>query len=149
MPKIEVVDEAVINASPQVVYKAIIEEYAGVTHWFMPLLEFKHRTDTPVGVEGMTIDLLVHDAARPRFYETFSKVVEGKSIDIEIGGDFAGSGKWTFEPVEGKTKLTLRWDADPKRLSFILLSPFIDIGKRHSKIIQTGFVSLNNYLSKN
>jgi len=29
MPKIDVIDEAVIDASPMVVYKAILNEYAG------------------------------------------------------------------------------------------------------------------------
>jgi len=34
MPKIDVTDEAVIDAPPLVVYKAILDEFTGVTHWW-------------------------------------------------------------------------------------------------------------------
>jgi hypothetical protein len=31
---------------------------------------------------------------------------------------------------------------------FVLASPFVDKGKRHSDLIQKGFKALNSYLSK-
>ena len=73
---------------------------------------------------------------------------EAKSIEYEVAGDFEGTGKYTFEPTDGKTKVQFRWNARPKRLSFVLLSPFVDIGKRHSDTMQKGFKALNSYLSK-
>ena len=33
MPKIDAVDEAIIDAPPMAVYKAVVDEYAGITHW--------------------------------------------------------------------------------------------------------------------
>ena len=50
MPKIDVTDEAVIDSPPMVVYKAILNEYAGGTNWWMPYLEFKLRGDLPIDV---------------------------------------------------------------------------------------------------
>jgi phage-related protein len=60
MPKIDVVDEAVIDSSPMVVYKAILNEYAGITHWWMPYLESKLRGDIPIDHEGAIVDITLH-----------------------------------------------------------------------------------------
>jgi len=69
-------------------------------------------------------------------------------VEVEFDGDFVGTGVWTFEPLHGKTRVRYRWSVRPKRLSFALLSPFIDVGKAHSDVIQKGFKALNSYLSK-
>jgi hypothetical protein len=56
MPKdIDVVDEAVIDSPPLAVYKAILNEFAGVTHWWMPYLESKLRGDIPIDREGAIV----------------------------------------------------------------------------------------------
>ena len=149
MPKIDVHDEAVIDSPPMVVYKAILNEYAGVTHWWMPHVESKLRGDMPIVREGAIVDIAVHSrGVTSKFSAKMTKIVEAKSIEEEFVGDFVGTGKWTFEPTDGKTKVQFRWNARPKRLSFVLLSPFVDIGKRHSDTMQKGFKALNSYLSK-
>jgi hypothetical protein len=43
-----------------VVYKAILNEYAGVTHWWMPYLESKLRGDIPIDHEGGIVDITLH-----------------------------------------------------------------------------------------
>jgi hypothetical protein len=43
LPKIDVTDEAVIDAPPAEAYKAILDEYAGVTNWFMLILKYNLR----------------------------------------------------------------------------------------------------------
>jgi uncharacterized protein YndB with AHSA1/START domain len=149
MPKnIDVVDEAVIDSPPMVVFKAILDEYAGVTHWWMPYYEPKPREDKPIIREGAIFDVTVHTSGTPKFSEKVTKIVEAKSIEVAIVGDFVGTGEWTFEPTDGKTKLQFRFNARPKRLSFVLLSPFVNIGKRHSDVMQKGFNALESYLSK-
>jgi len=69
-------------------------------------------------------------------------------IEVELGGDFAGTGTWTFEPIDGKTRVQYRWDVRPKRLSFVFSSQFVDMGKMHSDMMQKGFKALNSYLSQ-
>jgi hypothetical protein len=60
-----------------------------------------------------------------------------------------GTGKWTLEPTsDGKTKVQFRVNGETKRLSFIFLSPFVDIGKKHSIVIHKGFKACNSYLCK-
>lgn len=144
-----VVDEAVIDASPAMVFKAILDESAGVTHWWMPYLESKLIGDIPAGKEGATFDVTVHQQATPRFTWKVTKIVENQLIDMEYGGDFTGTGKWMLEPADGKTKVKFIWDTKPKRLLFIILSPVVDLGKGHSTVMKHGFKLLNSYLNKN
>jgi hypothetical protein len=148
MSKIDVVDEVVIDSSAIVVFKAVLNEHAGVTHWWMPYWESKLRGETLMDQEGAVFDITVHGKHTPRFSARITKIVEGKLIETEVEGDFAGTGTWTFEPTDGKTKVRFRWNLRPKRLSFVLVSPFIDMGKIHSEVTQKGFRALNNYLSQ-
>jgi uncharacterized protein YndB with AHSA1/START domain len=148
MPKIDVTDEAVIDAPPKVVYKAVLNEYAGVTHWWMPVLECKLRGDVPIDREGAIFDTTIHTSGTPKFSCKMTKVVEAKSIEVEYAGDFVGTGTWTFEPTDGKTKAQFRFNARTNRLLFSFASPFVNIGKRHSSSMQIGFKALNSYLSK-
>jgi hypothetical protein len=148
MSKIDVVDEVVIDSPAIVVFKAVLNEHAGVTHWWMPYWESRLRGETPMDQEGAIFDITVHGKHTPRFSARITKIVEGKLIETEVEGDFAGTGTWTFEPIDGKTKVRFRWNLRPKRLSFVLVSPFIDMGKIHSEVTQKGFRALNNYLSQ-
>jgi len=148
MPRISVVDETIIDKPPLVVFNAILNEYTGVTHWWMPHLELKPRGEIPIDREGAIIDVTVHCRGTPRFSAKITKIVEGKLIEIENEGDFVGTMTWTFEPTDGKTRVQSRWNVRPKRLLFVLVSHFMDIGKIHSDVMQKGFKALNNYLSQ-
>jgi hypothetical protein len=54
-----------------------------------------------------------------------------------------------LEPSEGgKTKVKFEWDVKPKRLIYVLLSPFVDMAKIHSDVMQQGYKALNDYLAK-
>ena len=150
MPKVEVTDEAIIDAPPMEVYKAILDEYAGVTHWWMPYIEHKPRGDTPIGHEGAIYDEIAHGKGMSvKFSEKITKLVEGKSIEVEQAGDFTGTGKWTFEPTDGKTKIKFQVNVKTNKLIFSLIAPFVrDIGKPHSDSMQKGFKACNEYLCK-
>jgi len=148
MPRIDAVDEGVIDHPPLVVFKAILNEAAGTTHWWMPHWESKLRGETPIDREGAIFDITIHRSGKPRFFGKTTKIVKGKLIELEFGGYFVGTGAWRFEPIDGKTRVQYRWNVQSKRLSFVLLSPFMDIGKIHSDVIQKGFKALNSYLSQ-
>ena len=148
MPRIDVVDEGVIDSTPIVVFNAILNESAGVTHWWMPHWESKLRGETPIDHEGTIFDITVPGKHTSRFSAKITKIVEGRLIEVELKGDFAGTGTWTFQPIDGKTRVQYRWNVRPKRLSFVLASLFVDMGKMHSDVMQKGFKALNSYLSK-
>ena len=58
MVKYDVTDEAIINASPDVVFNAVKDEACGKTSWWMPHLSFKPREESTCGV-GDLIDVTV------------------------------------------------------------------------------------------
>jgi hypothetical protein len=148
MPKIDAIDEGVIDSSPMVVYKAFLNEWAGVTHWWMPYLECKLRGDIPIDREGAIVDITIHIRGTPKFSAKMTKIVEAKSVEAEYAGDLVGTAKLTFESTDGKTKVQQRLNVRTNRLLFSLVSPFMDIGKSHSDLMQKGFKELNSYLSK-
>lgn len=67
MPRIDAFDEAVIDSPPLAVFKAILNEAAGVTHWWMPHWESKLRGDIPIDREGAIFDITIHGSGTPRF----------------------------------------------------------------------------------
>ena len=151
MPKIDVIDEAGIDSSPMIVYNAILNEIAGVTHWWMPYQGFKLRGDMPIVHEGAIFDLTVYPTSRITSFKVSAKVtkiVEAKSIELEIAGALVGTEKYTFEPTDGKTKLQIHLNAKANKLSLSLVSPLVNLGKKHSENMQKGFKALNNYLNK-
>jgi hypothetical protein len=150
MPKIDVTDEAIIDAKPKEVYKTILNEYAGVTHLFMPALESKLREDKPAICEGAVCDVMGHShGLTTKFSVKVTKLEEGKSIELELAGDFLGNETWTFEPSKnGKINVKLRFVGKTNRLLFTLLSPIASAEKEHSKTIQNGLKACNSYLCK-
>jgi hypothetical protein len=57
-----------------------------------------------------------------RVSDRMIRIVESRSIEYEETGDFVGSGKWTFEPTDGKTKLQFRRSVRINRLLISLAS---------------------------
>jgi hypothetical protein len=150
MPKIDAINEAVIDAPPMVVYKALLNEVAGVTHWWMPYMEFKLRGNIPIDHEGAIYDATISPTSRmnAKFSAKLTKIVEGKLIEEEVAGCFIGTASWTFESIDGKTKAQHRFNARTNGLIYSIFSPFVDYKKNHSDIMEKGFKALNSYLSK-
>jgi hypothetical protein len=148
MPRIESLDEAVIESPPMTVYKAVLNEFAGVTHWWMPIHESKLKGDVLIDHEGAVVDIAIHRTGNAKFSYKITKLVESKSIDMNISGDFVGTGSCTFDPEGDKTKMQFRWNVKVAKLGFVILSPFISIAKGHSEVMQVGFKSLNSYLTE-
>lgn len=146
MPKFDVSDEAVIDAPPVTVFKIILDEFSGVTR-FMQGYEFKPRT--PMDREGGTSDAKVssHGIAA-KFSVKVTKIEKDKSIELELTGDLSGTEEWTFEPMDKKTKVKIRLIGATNKLLFTLLSPFANIGKIHSELMQKGFKAINRSLLK-
>ena len=89
-----------------VVYKAILDMYAGVAFPWMPSdTGYKLRGDKPIGFEGAICDMTVRGKGLTlKVSDKVVKTVEAK-FQMEATGDFVGTGTCTFEPTEdGKTK---------------------------------------------
>jgi hypothetical protein len=70
-----------------VVYKAVLNEYAGVTHWWMPILELKPRENIPINCEGAICDITARNSGvAAKFSCKITKIVEAKSIEVEYTG---------------------------------------------------------------
>jgi hypothetical protein len=125
-----------------------MDELGGTTNWWMPQTESTFRGNTEkVNQVGAIIDLTIHSIVTSKFSERFTDITQDKLIYVEIlQGDFLGTSEWTFERIDGRTKVRYRWNAKTNRLLFTILSPFINIGKIHSEIMQNGFKALNNYV---
>jgi len=150
MPTFNIVDEAIIDSDPITVFQAILNELSGTTHWWMPYSESTFRGNTKtINQPGAIIDIIIHSTITSRFSERFIDITANKRIQVEIfEGDFLGNSEWTFETIDSKTKVKYHWNATTNRLLFTLLSPFVNIGKLHSEIMQQGFKALNHFLNQ-
>lgn len=144
-----VVDEAIIDADPLAVFKALIDESNGRTHWWMPSLEAKPRDGKPIGEDGSIIDITVHRFGTPKFAVRLARAVAGRALTWEVfEGDSLGVGEWTFEAVgPGKTKVVFRWDVVPKRALYRIF-PSSMLGRVHSGVMKAGFEGMNRYLTQ-
>ena len=150
MPRIDSVDEIIIDSPPIVVYKALLDEVSGVTNWWMPHMAFKLKGDIPINHEGAVYEAIINPTSRmnAKFSAKITKLVEGKLIEEEVSGSFVGTASWTFEPIDRKTRAQHRFNARTNGILYSIFSPFVDYRKNHSDIMQKGFKALNNYLSK-
>jgi len=145
MSKIDVVDEAIIDAPPIKVMKAMDDETAGITNWW-PNMEFKLRAGSPAAGENKIFDMTIKGPVNFRATQKITKIVEGKSINIDyIDGNFRGIAEWTVEPIDGgKTRLRCRVNVQTKGIASWMPASMLRNG--HSKTMQDGFKSLNQFL---
>ena len=149
MPSWKVMDEAIINAAPSAVFRALVDEYSGRSSWWKPFLEAKLRGGGKALQGGSTFDIHVRYRGKARFTGEITEIVECRLIRVAYtGGDFLGEGEWTLRPSDGKTKLNFLWSVRSDRFLLTLISPFVDVGKNHSEVVRLGFMGLNDHLSR-
>ena len=149
MPRIDVVDKTIIDSQPAIVFNALLDEFEGAKNWWMPHWEAKMKGNVPFRQVGGTIDITVHRIGTPRWSSRSVEIVPSKLLQADFfEGDFLGNGEWSLEPIGDKTKVKFRFNVKTNKLLFTLVSPFVNIGKIHSDVMQKGFKALNSYLSK-
>ena len=149
MARYDVVDEGIIDADLSTVFKAYTDEFGGITHLWMPFWESKPRGDDIIVQKGTVADITVQWKGTTKFATRVTEFVKDELLNEEFfEGDFIGTGEWTFEPLDGKTKVRFRWKAKTNGLLLTLGALFIHIGKRHSEVVQELFKSWNRYLSQ-
>ncbi len=149
MPRYDVVDKAIIDAEPSVTFKAMNDEVTGVSNWWMPHWEGKVRGNEKEVQVGSIIDIKIHRFGTQKVAAKCIEMVENKMAKFEyFEGAFIGTGEWTFEPINGKTKIRFEWNVTIDSLLGKLFTLFVDIGKIHSDVVQQGFKGMNSYLTQ-
>jgi len=150
MPNYDVVDEAVIDADISIVFKAMLDAN-NYSKWWMPHVEEKIRRGEKILRKGSVVDIKVHRIGTLTFAGRIIDIIDNKSIKLDyFEGDFIGTCEYTFESINGKTKIRFRWEVRSNRFLLKMLSIFApkSFPKGHSEVMQLGFKGLNHYLTQ-
>lgn len=152
MSQVDFTDDAVVDTTPDVAMKAVLNEIAGQTHWWAEM-EQKVRGGVPAPGEpweNKIVDAVLHGMPTTKFTYKVIKLVDGKSILTEnLAGPYIGTGEWSFEPVEGG-KTRVRYTISGQTQGIWALFPKSMGQKQHTKVTQNALRSLNKFLgSKN
>jgi hypothetical protein len=155
MTRYDLVDEAVIAATPEEITAALGDEYAGRSHWWLPYLRARALSDASNLGVGDVYDITVNSKGRVDRragsavlrYRIVESEPAGRSVSECVGGDFRGRMETTLEPVDaGRTRIRVRWQMDPHGL-MRLFARFVDLTSGHSTVMQEGFRGMERYVA--
>lgn len=147
MPSYDVIDRAVINATPEQIYRALVDEYSGVTHWWTQV-ESRPVGEIPFGRPGAVCTVTVRNRGTARFTWRTAEIVENDLIRFEyLKGDLAGYGDLRLEPVGEATRVSYHWQVTTRGKAHII-GPLLNISKRHSQVMQAGFRALAEQVAR-
>jgi hypothetical protein len=145
MKEIDVTDEGIVHATSTVVFKAIVDLMAGRGSWWAP-----HLFVRPIGertADGIGCASVIRVPRRARFVARIEEAVAPLRLRVSyIGGDFRGSGLWTFEQLERSTRVVFRWRVFPARFWLRWMSAVVE--RNHSRVMRIGFESLDRHLQQ-
>jgi len=147
MPSYDVVTEAVIDAGVAMVFPVFLDT-SSYSEWKMPDVEERIRGGREVLQEGCVLDFKIHRFGTPTFTGRVTDIVDYKTIRMEFfEGDFVGTGEYTFEPINGKTRIRFHWTVRPNKLLISLFSRFVNVPEILTEAMQSCFEGLNRFLS--
>jgi hypothetical protein len=152
MATYDVVNEATIAATPAEIVGAILDEAAGRSRWWQPLLRMRQRGDEPLPEIGAMVDITVSVEAAVGQRKTIrlrgrvTAFEPDRRLVIEyFDGDFRGSDEWTLDPVDGgHTRIVTRWRTDPQG-AVRLLARLVNVPGSYSKVMQEGFRAIERF----
>jgi uncharacterized protein YndB with AHSA1/START domain len=146
MPSYDTTDFAIIDATPERVFRALSDEYAGKTHWWTEV-ESEPVGDIPFGRVGAICSSTVRNRGVARFKWRTAEIVDDRYIRFEyLDGDIAGYADLRLEPLGDKTRVEYRWRVKTRGKASII-GPLLNLKKRHSEVMQSGFRKLEEYLA--
>ena len=148
MPSYVAVDEALIHASPEVVFRALLDECNGASDWWAPSVRVTPVSDPPFDHVGAEARSAVRDRGiTVRFLWRIIAIEPDSLIRIEYAeGDITGIGTLTLTPAEGGTLLRYDWAARTNTWRAALLAPVLGMAARHSAVMRRGFAGLDAYV---
>ncbi len=147
MPSYDVLDTALVNASPERVFRALVDEYAGVTHWWTQV-ESVQVGEIPFGQPGAICTVTVRNHGTARFSWRTAEILENHSIRFEyLKGGLVGYGDLTLEPEGDRTRIGYHWRVKTRGTASIV-GPLLNLERRHSEVIQAGFRALAEQVAR-
>lgn len=155
MPAYDVINEALIDASPERVWTALIAEFDGARAWWVPANTFA-PTDAGAGQVGGETEVTVHtkgvDKGGPKLkFTARTTAIEPASrlLTTYVAGAFRGTALYRLIPVDGgmRTKLWMRFQARPMGILKVL-SKVVKVDQEHSKATEAAFRSLDEVLRR-
>jgi hypothetical protein len=149
----DIIDEAFIDTSPDLVWQALIAELGGAAGFWVPNNSFEAGSLPPDQV-GAEVKWTVHpkgvDKGGPklRFTSRTVAVDPGRRLHLEyVAGVFRGTATFVVEPVDGglATRVSLHFKTTPQGW-VKLLTKVADVGLKHSQAAQVAFANLNTLL---
>jgi pimeloyl-ACP methyl ester carboxylesterase/uncharacterized protein YndB with AHSA1/START domain len=146
----DIIDEAFIDASPDIVWQELVAELRGAARWWVPHNTFEPGSVPPDQVGGET-QVTVHTKGadqgglKLRFTARTRSVKPGHRLVADyVAGVFRGSSEFTLDPVDNgqRTRLSMHFRGQPHG-RMRLLARIADIGLQHSKGTQSAFANLN------
>lgn len=151
--KYDVIDEAVLEATPREIIAAYADEFAGRSSWWRPACEGRVRDGSEYPQVGQVLDLKV--SGRPggvdrrdatRFSEQLIAYEPERRLAVTCDGSFRGESELTLTPVDDThTQLRMHWRTNPVGLWGLLLR-FFDVEELHSSVVQAGFKGMGEYI---
>jgi len=154
MTRYDVSNEATIAATPAEIVGAFLDEAAGRSHWWEPLVRMRQRGSKPLPEIGAAVDITVAVGGgrldqrlwTARFAERVTAFDPDRRLVLEcFDGDFRGTEEWTVDPVDaGHTRIATRWRTDPQGV-VRLAARFVDIPGSYSKVMQEGLRAIERF----
>ena len=148
MPGYDIINETVIDASPEAVWTALVAELSGAAQWWVPANTFRIGALPPDQVGGeshVTVHTKGVDKGGPklRFTSRTSDVERHRRLAGEyVDGAFRGTNEFLLVPLDdGRTLLSMRFCGRPHGV-LALLAKVADIGAEHAAATQAAFERL-------
>jgi uncharacterized protein YndB with AHSA1/START domain len=145
----DIIDEAFIDTSPDLVWQALVAELGGAASFWVPFNTF--AASAPPDEVGTEVKWTVHsrgvDKGGPklRFTSRTVAVEPGRRLTAEyFEGVFRGTVDFIVEPARGGlgTRVTIHFQAAPQ--GFVkVLAKVADVGLKHSQAAQLAFQNLD------
>jgi hypothetical protein len=153
--KYDVVNEAVLEATPAEIIAAYADEFAGRSSWGLPYTQARVRHEAEWPAVGAVIDVTVNgrpgggvdrrDATRLTMRVTAYEPEQ--RVHQAMEGRFRGETEITLTPVdETHTRIREHWRANPVG-PWRLVMPFFDVEAMHSTVEQASFKALGEYIA--
>ena len=144
----DIIDETVIDASPDRVWAALVAELNGARQFWVPANTFAPGSTPPEQLGGET-HVTVHtkgvDKGGPklRFTSRTTAVTPQRRLAGEyVHGGLRGSNEYVLEPLrDGSTLLSMHFRATPNGV-VKLMARVADIGAEHSTATRAAFARL-------